>query len=343
MRVASVCFVVVLVQGVFCCSGGAVGVARAEAPPTFDSLAADLNLDEAAVKDLRAGKNYPLSPREVYDRDIAAGVVFLTHTKPAEVGKLFTQFADVIVNPSVRASHDVSSAADFASLTLGQHGAAEAKRYLAAKPGDDLNLSTSEIAQFQALGSEATQTQVESALRKILVARWDAYRKGGLAGIVPYAREDGKQLRGGDELEKVIDSLPAKAARYAPTLARAVRTYPARKAGVDERFRWIVYEQEGRPTVTLRQRLSLVVDDGNVVLSDREVYVSQGYNTMQGFAAMFGLGTDAADGTLVLYRANTSTDRVEGSASGMKHTIGRKMMANQLDAIFDRFRNKLGK
>ncbi|MEO6952945.1 MAG: hypothetical protein ABI321_14160 [Polyangia bacterium] len=320
----------------------ASGVAHAEVPPTFDSLVVDLKLDDAAVKELRAGKNYQRFPQEVSDRDIAAGIVFLTRSTPSEVGKLFTHFADVTVNPSVRASHDISSAGDFASLTLGEHGAAEAQRYLAAKPGDELNLASDEIAQFHALGAGASQQQVEAVLRKVLAARWGAYRRMGLSGIAPYAREDGKKLRGGDELERVMALLPAKIVRYAPALARTIQAYPKREAGVKEGFRWIVYEQDGRPTVTLRQRLSLVAADGNVTLSDREFYVSQGYNVMQGFAGMFGLGAGASDGTMVLYRANTSTDRVEGSASGMKHSIGRKMMARELDAIFERFRNKLG-
>ena len=324
-------------------AAGEGGLAGAEPRPTLTSLVAELELDDAAVAELRAGKSYQRFPLEVSERDIAAGIVFLTRSTPAEVGKLFAQFADVTVNPSVRSSHDIASAADFASLTLGPHGAAEARRYVLAKPGDELNLSTEELATFHALGEGATQQQVEATLRTALARRWEAYRTSGLGGIFPYAREGGTMRRGGDELQSVVAALTPRIASHSPTLAHTLRAYPKRDPGVKEGFRWIVYEQDGRPTVTLRQRLSFVLPDGNVVLSDREIYVSQGYNAMQAFAAMFALGAGDRDGTLVHYQANTSTDRVEGSASAMKHGIGRKMMARELDALFERFRARLGK
>jgi hypothetical protein len=80
--------------------------------------------------------------------------------------------------------------------------------------------------------------------------------------------------------------------------------------------------------------MTLSFADGEVAL-DRELYVSQGYDAMQAVAGLFSVD----GGALVFYRAHTFTDRVAGISSGIKHSVGRRMMANQLEKIFERGRD----
>jgi hypothetical protein len=307
-------------------------------PPTFDQLAAALRLGDVAIADLRAGKSYDRFPHELSERDLAAGIVFMSQKTAKDAAELFFRWADISANPNVRVSHALGTEEDLATFGLGPEREDECKKLLAAKPGEPLNLSGDEIATLHGVPAGSSCDVVEGALRKILWGRFTAYRERGLAGIAPYARAGGKQVRGGEELGRVSKSFDA-IEPYTRTFRAVLDDYPTRPPSTKESFRWIVYEDDKRPRVTLRHRVMVSYEDGNYGFSDREFYVTQGYNTTQGLA-----GTFAVDGgSLFIYRANTSTDRVEGSASSMKHSIGRKMMAKQLETIFKRFRARLDK
>ena len=151
------------------------------------------------------------------------------------------------------------------------------------------------------------------------------------------ARSGGKSVKGGEELGRVAKSFDAMAP-YTQAF-RGVLDGAKKTANVKESFRWIVYEDDKRPRVTLRQRVMIEYEDGNYGFSDREFYVTNGYNTTQGIAGAFAV----EGGSLFVFRANSSTDQVAGAASSMKHSIGRKMMAKQLETIFKRFRDRLDK
>lgn len=62
----------------------------------------------------------------------------------------------------------------------------------------------------------------------------------------------------------------------------------------------------------------------------RQFYVSEGFNCEQAIAALL----PAQGGTVVIYSNHTSTDQVEGFGGGAKRSIGRGMMAKQLEALF---------
>ncbi len=70
----------------------------------------------------------------------------------------------------------------------------------------------------------------------------------------------------------------------------------------------------------------------------RQYYVSTGYNAEQAIVAFLPVG----DGTLVIYTNHTSTDQVAGFGGGAKRTIGRTVMAAQLEKIFEATRAGLG-
>ena len=75
--------------------------------------------------------------------------------------------------------------ADFAGVKLEPNGEKEARRYLEAKPGEELNLDAKEIAAFRALkpagGKVAVSVEeVEALVRQTLLSRYQAYRAKGL-------------------------------------------------------------------------------------------------------------------------------------------------------------------
>jgi hypothetical protein len=305
----------------------------AQATPTLAEVCADFHCDADGLARAHAGKMVDLKTEDASERDLSVGFLFMVKRPPAEIARLFRQGSDFAADANVLAAHRLASFADFASLSLGAHGADEAKRYGSAHPGDELNLSDAEIATFAALGPAASQASVEAALRKQLWARYEAYHAGGLAKIAPYSRGKGVERQPADELRAVLQQATPIARKYAPAFLDAIVDYPrARPSNVDESFHWIIYNLDNRPTATLRHRLTMALGDG-LVAFDREFYVAHGYNVMQAFGGLIPV----EGGTVVFYRAHTNTDQVGGAATAMKHNIGRKVMAKQLQKIFEHF------
>jgi len=149
--------------------------AAAAAGFTVGQVIADLNLPADAAARLRHGEILHSDPQESSDLELGVGLTFLVQQPPAEVLKAFWTVVDLKADPKLSASVQIrgpGTPADFASLVLEPGGAAEANRYLAASPGDTLNLSAGEIQAFNALASagDDPKPQVEEQLKRLLLA-----------------------------------------------------------------------------------------------------------------------------------------------------------------------------
>lgn len=308
------------------------------AAPTVEDMAAEVGLTPDALAQVENGEIVETTPTDRSDRELAIGMVFLVRAPLTQVVQAFQRASDLKADPHVAALHEVNgpgTLADFEDLRLTPHGDAEARRYLNAAPGQTLNLSTAEIAAFRALGA-AQQQEVEAQLRSMLLARYRAYRTHGLDGGAPYDRGGGVQRSTAEELRR--HSAAKILGKYSPAFREVLLHYPAaRPAGLEERFYWLVYDLDDRPTLTLRHRMALPMDDAFVV-ADREFYVSQGYNAGQAHAAFL----PAKNGTMVFYVTRTSTDRASGFGASAKHAIGRRRMTRELQDIFNRMRAAFG-
>jgi hypothetical protein len=317
--------------------------AAATGGSTVDQVMADLNLPADAAARLRHGEILHSDPQESSDRELGVGLTFLVQRPPAEVLKVFRTVVDLKADPHLSASVEIrgpGTHADFASLVLEPGGAAEANRYLAASPGDTLNLSADEIQAFNALASAGgdPKPQVEEQLKRLLLARYQAYVERGLGGMAPYERRSGPCEPSG-ELRRASEAAASEAVRllkqHAPALQQLLLSYPQGKPpGLEEHFYWLRYDLDGRPNYTLRHRLAMPVGEIFAV-ADREFYVSHGYNTSQAFAGLIPV----PEGTVVVYRSRVSTEQVAGFGSSIKKGIGRSVMAKQLTDIFERSRD----
>jgi hypothetical protein len=274
-------------------------------------------------------------PAESSDHELAVGLTFLVQQPIANVLEAFRSAVDL------RADRQLVSAVvikgtpdDFAGLVLQPDGAAEAKRYLVARPGDTLNLSLDEIRVFHALASAGGDptSSVEGQLKLLLFDRYRTYVAKGLDGMAPYARSSGAR-NPSDEL-RAASQAASLLNRYAPALWQLLVSYPQGKpAGLEERFYLLRYDLDGRPNYTLRHRMVFPFS-GGVVLVDRDFYVSHGYNTSQAISGLIPV----PEGTVVFSRNRVSTDQVAGFGSSVKRSIGRSVMAKQLTEIFQRSR-----
>jgi len=175
------------------------GVAQAE--PTADQVLTEAGLSAADKQSVTSGQFVNVSVAGVSERDLAFAIAFLVKTPPAALAKQIVAGQLITADTQVKAYGELSGAgslADFAKLTLT---ADEAKAFMKnMKAGDTLNLSTSEIAAFQKVADGAPAVQEQ--LRKMLLARYQAYKASGLAGITAYDRGGGRTADPAGDLRK---------------------------------------------------------------------------------------------------------------------------------------------
>jgi hypothetical protein len=285
-------------------------------------------------RDILAGKLVSTSSREkTSDRELAITMAFLVRKPPLDLVAMFTKATGYDTDSNAKAYGEFrgdGTAADLQSLRLGD---AEAQRFAKAKPGEDLNLSSAEIATVQALPDKST-AGIETAVRTLLLERYRAYRAKGLAGIASYDRGGGKSTDPAEFLRKATNASPVLA-REAPEVVTALLQYPrAQPPKATEKFFWVTFDIDGRPTIALTHRLVSPQDDGTYVLVDRHYYVSRSHNAVQIVAGILPV----TEGALVVYANRTFTDQLGGFGASAKQAIGRKIMGSQLAALYEQIR-----
>ena len=169
----------------------------------------------------------------------------------------------------------------------------------------------------------------------MLKARYEAYRKKGLAGIAPYVRAGRDNSSPASELRLAITKTMSAAGR--PNSFQALLTYPAEQLpDMEHRFYWFKQTVENRPTFILAHRAERHVANA-ALLTEIQYYVGHSYNS--NFIAGGCLAVEG--GTLVFYLNHTFTDQVAGFGSGLKHKIGRAQMLDDVTATLKRAREQL--
>jgi hypothetical protein len=316
---------------------GLLGLASiAQAQPTAEAVLTDMGVSEADKQRVLKGEYVSATISEVSDRDVSNSIVFMVKTTPDALakqlvaGELTTGDSQIKAHGTLRGD---GSPTDMAGLKVSS---AEAQSFVKAKPGAALNLSASEITALNALPS-SDQNVVQAKLNEILLARYRAYRAGGLAGIAPYDR-GGKTADVAAELRKATEAAKVLK-KYMPTFHAMVLGYPkATVPNASERFFWATYDVSGTPTYVLVHVVTVAEGDVRGFVQ-RQYYVSTGYNGEQalgGFLPVQG-------GTIVVYAAHAFTDQVAGMGGSVKRGIGRRVMAEKLRAMFDEDRKRLEK
>lgn len=319
-------------------TGAALALALLGAPaataqaPTAAELLADYGVSSDEIARVERGEFVTVGIDSSHDHELAAAFAFFVATPP---GSLVTQVRQGLLDredPNVLGFAVIPGAPSmdaFAKLTLKPDAQKRAQAWASAQPGSDLNLSSQEIATLNALGSGAPAASVEQAARGVLLARLQAYQAQGLAGIAPYARSGGSQRSPADDLRSASRAAQ-RLQKYIPAAYQMLLDYPkSRPAGTEEAFRWTQEMAHGEPSLSLTH--SLFVPDGDAwVAVQRQFYASAGYNCEQAIAAMLPV----QGGTVVVYTNRTSTDQVMGFGGGAKRSIGSRLLASQLEGIF---------
>lgn len=305
--------------------------------PDAPELLRQLGLDEGEIEQIHSGSIVRHSVEPASDRELTTAMAFAVSMPPGKLLESARRDLFDAVDPGMIAHGELpagASAADFGKLELRD---AQIEALRSAEPGGGLNLSAEELATFRQLGKGASEQAIEKAFREMLASRVAAYRERGLDGIAPYALSRGKTRSPADELKTATNASEALE-KYAPAAYRYLLAYPKNAPpGAESAFRWSLFEAHGEPTVVLTQLL--MVPDGEAwILAKRQYYVSTGYNAEQELAALL---PSKDGGTVVVYVNRTSTDQVTGFGGSAKRSIGSKLLASQIEALFEKARARV--
>jgi hypothetical protein len=307
---------------------------NATAEPTADEVLTNAGLSAGDKANVTSGQFVNVDIKGVSERDLAFALAFLVKTPPDALAKQIVAGELITADSQVKTFGELSGAgslADFAKLTLT---ADEAKALANTKAGDALNLSASEIAAFKAL-TDSSPAGVQEQLRRMLLARYQAYRASGLAGIAPYDRGSGRTSDPAADLRKASQATQGLQ-KYLPAFQKVLLDYPkATLPGMEEKFFWVKSLIHDEMTYILAH-VMVAADGAARAVVRREYYVSTGYNaeqTVAGFLPVQG-------GTVVVTTIHAFTDQVTGMGGSMKRGIGSKVMASKMKEIYEAGRQK---
>ncbi len=306
----------------------------AASTPVSEEVIADLALKPEQIAKLDQGKIVTFNIDEATRKELAIGLVIYLSSSPAKIAAFFKHGdlglvdSDIAAYGEIKPGSSINAFKDFV-FTSEQHN--EVQNLLAAEAGDQFNLSAQEIKSFAALkkklanANEADQiTGVSRHYQQILLQRWQAYKKRGVAGIAPYHRTR-TDANPADELRTAATSSKLLA-RLSPNLQQAWLKYPTQlPRATEERFFWFNRQVEDRPTAILSHRIQQTNDTFSVILA-RQFFVGHSYNSSQLIVGCLPY----RDGSIVFYAHRTSTDQVVGLGANLKHSIGREQMKKQM-------------
>lgn len=318
--------------------------------PAVDEVMKELHLSDADRESILQGKIVDWNASEGSDRELALGMAFLVKAKPEDLFEMYREALVLkevsVITASGRLTGE-GTMADLAGVKLEPNGEKEARRYLNAKPGDELNLDAKEMAAFHALkaGGDADAVpvqKVEALVRQELLARYQAYRSKGLPGIAPYERGNGQQRLAGDELLLSTKQMTS-VSKHLPAFHKFLLSYPQGLAkdeakNLEEFFYWLNIDVFGRPMFVLVHRMLYHLGDAAFAV-ERHYYTSHDYNSM-----LQGIGVlPTKDGTFLFYIGRVSTDQVAGFGSSALHPVSRAITAPYIKDMFQKIQTIAGK
>jgi len=284
------------------------------------------------------------------ENELAVSVAMLMPASLEEVFDLLRGSKMLEIDPRTVNFYDLGTKAvnkyAFAGVEFAAGEVEEVARLLRVEPGSVFNLSTSEISRLKSVAEHFKVREAEKSTilqqatvaeyRQILMDRYEAYLKGGLAAIESYDRGGGTHADPAKELalEAAICTLMQ---RFMPDFYRAFVDYPEYSLNdIEHQFLWVKKLVHDRPAFILAHRMHRFMPD-YAVMTERQFYVGHTYNSLQIIVG----SVPVKGGTLLFYQNRTFTDQVTGFASSIKHRIGRELMRDRIVTKFKEMRRSL--
>ena len=305
--------------------------------PDYQELMQQLGMPQKDIASLHQGEIVFFNVSEGNEKELSVGAVVYLHAQPSKITNFIVTQGLASLDSDVTVEQSIPLQATLASFKgfNFRDGTDDANNFLIATPGSQFNLSTQEYQTIRDISQGQPDTAAQ-AYRKILLQRWQAYRKKGLKGIAAYDRGGGTEASPGVELRTA--TLENKLlAKYFPVLYNAWLNYPVTLPnGAKEVFFWRNRQVENRPTAILVHRILLSLDAGELILS-RQFYVGHSYNSNQ----LTIVCLPYRDGSLVFYANRNFTDQVAGFGSSLKNAIGHKQEKGEIVKLLNQLLKSL--
>ena len=310
-----------------------VSVAQPASGLTLEQLLNEPYFDRSDIEAVRDGEFGVARIHEISDREIAVAIACLIQVPSEEALAPFLGDSLPVDETHLldqRMIDPEAPAASFQAIVLDRDHRKEIRHFREAHPGFGLNLSADEIAAFRAL-QDADSAAVEATLENILHTRYRAYRESGLAGAIPYARDDGKAVNPGEELRRTEEAMTGLHELY-PEFHNAWLRYPASIPDdvVGDDYFWLKLDIEDLPAFVLSHRLEAKNDDMHLV-GIRDYYMSHFLDVSQRAAVVTRIDTGQ---DILIYIERAWVDYWTGMAS-LKKKIGRKVLTTQMEHLLE--------
>jgi hypothetical protein len=209
---------------------------------------------------------------------------------------------------------------------------------LVATPRRLLHLSVEEGNRLSGLAPPGADlgARVRGMLGEIFAARLKAFASEGIAGIEPYARENGEKVDPRRELRTAIASLAFVSGEFPEFLSALGAAREATPSGATRNYYWMDRKVEKTSVVALSSELRQ--RGGKAALgADIHFYASREYNSMLTLIGVIPYG----DALLVFAVNHTYTDQVTGMASSLKRSVARNLVAGRLAKQLEETRRRL--
>jgi len=324
----SITFMTALLWSLFCLQ---TNIASADTTP--DEVFTQLGFSEQEKQDVLNGKLIKRMPKERSEQELAVTLAFQLKKDAEQLRNNFLKGLSIDKNEDIVSHQFISPDAAFPELKLTAKEQEEMSKFLAAKPGETLNLSADEIKGFNALKTDAAALR---QLQSLLESRYLAYRKGGSNAIAPYQRSAKKHYNLAEYFSKNRQAVLPALSKSFPESYKALNNYPKYKpAGLQERFLLLKLTIEGRPAFALEHRMAMQ-ENGAQLMASAYFYVSQTLNGQQGLGILLPNGEDS----IAVLVTRASSDAVAGFGSSTKHFIGRRMLADSLSKFYESVQEK---
>jgi len=268
----------------------AVATQAGTEPVDTQAILESLDVKSGDIKKLEDGEvvTWSGAPYEQSKRELASDATVIIRKDLDTVLAEINEQASLIPQSVTEGYQDIASEADFDSISFKATSDREFKEVELLhnlKKGEDYNLTPQEFttltASLKATKNASREEKTEAAskaIRELLLGRYRAYTKQGLAGIEPYKRGK-KNVNIGNELKVSTETLDI-VEDHLPDYYNNLLNYPAGADCCQQRFRWLKVKLMKRPAFALTHS-SVLKKDNLLIITERHFYVTHSLNSMQ--------------------------------------------------------------
>jgi len=305
----------------------------------------ELNMSAKEVQKLESGEvltklasEYEQSPRE-----LAIDATVLIRKPLSELAAESEDDITLVPGKLILDSSEVLGEDDFAGVEFSAEEAEEARTWLNAEFGDDLNVGREDLAIIERIkadrGGRGDVELGSEAARQVLLHRYRQYMRGGLEAIEPYARSKKKNVSVGEELRASNETLQL-IEKHFPAYFRALVEFPMGAECCKHRFMWLKAKVRGRPTFILVHRIVMETDEA-VLVTERHFYVSHTLNSLQLTLGWVPYETEGEETTYLGIVTSANSDYLTGFVGKLIRVLGANKGAEMVGGVLSDIRDDL--